>query len=164
MHVPDDLPAPSTERLRLVLDANFGLLVLADRLRQRWTSHAAAVGLSTAQARVLLLMRPGEAVPMRSLAAPLDHDASNFSTLVDRLERRGAVERRADPADRRVRALALTPEGERLRAQFWTGLVEDPGPLAPLGTGELRKLESLLDALGVREDAAGSGAEHQTVR
>jgi DNA-binding MarR family transcriptional regulator len=148
MHVPDDLPGPRTERQRLALNAVFGLLVMADRLGQHWTSHAAAVGLSTAQVQVLLLMKSGEAVPMRSLAAHLDQDASNFSTLVDRLERRGVVERRADPADRRVRALALTPEGERLRAAFWTGLVEDPGPLASLGTDELAALGSLLAALG----------------
>ena len=153
MHIPDDLPAPGTERLRLVLNADFGLLVLADRLRQHWTSHAAAVGLSTAQVRVLLLMRPGEAVPMRSLAAQLDHDASNFSTLVDRLERRGVVERRADPADRRIRALALTPQGERLRAQFWNGLVADPGPLAPLGTDQLRTLDTLLETMGATQRA-----------
>jgi len=156
MHVPDDLPAPSTEQRRLALDAVFGLLVMADRLRQHWTSHAAAVGLSTAQVRVLLLMKPGGAVPMRSLAAQLDQDASNFTVLVDRLERRGAVERRADPDDRRVRALALTPEGERLRATFWSGLIDDPGPLAPLSTSQLGDLGSLLETLGVREDASGS--------
>jgi DNA-binding MarR family transcriptional regulator len=47
-----------------------------------------------------------ELVPMRSLAARLDYDASNLSVLIDRLERRGAVERRPDPADRRVKAPA----------------------------------------------------------
>jgi len=153
MQIPDDLPAPSTEHLRLVLAVDLGLLAIAERIRQHWTSHAASVGLSTAQVKVLLLMEPGGAVPMRSLAARLDYDASNFSTLVDRLERRGAVERRADPADRRVRALALTPEGERLREGFWRGLIEDPGPLAPLEPGDLRALAGLLAALGVSPDA-----------
>jgi len=71
-----------------------GLLTVADRLRQNWAAHAAAVGLSPAQVTALLTLVPGEAVPMRSLAARLDYDASNLSVLVDRLERRGAVERR----------------------------------------------------------------------
>jgi DNA-binding MarR family transcriptional regulator len=38
--------------------------------------------------------------------------------LIDRLERHGAVERRPDPSDRRVKSLALTPEGIRLREAF----------------------------------------------
>jgi DNA-binding MarR family transcriptional regulator len=147
MQLPDDLPAPSTERLRLVLEVDLALLELAARLRQHWTSHAAAVGLSTAQVNVLLLMTPGTAVPMRTLATRLDQDASNFSTLVDRLEHRGVVERRADPADRRVKALVLTPEGERQRASFWHGLVAGPGPLEPFSQDQLVTLASLLGVL-----------------
>ena len=92
---------------------------------------------------------------MRRLAAALDSDASNLSSLVDRLERRGAVERRPDPGDRRVKALALTPEGERLRASFWRGLIEDPGPLAPLDEAGLRTLVSLLDQVGLGAVPAG---------
>lgn len=151
MHVPDDLPGPSTERLRLVLDADFGLLKIADRLRQHWNSHAMTLGLSSSMVRVLMLMRPGDAVPMRSLSTQMDYDASNFSALVDRMESRGLVERRADPADRRVRALALTQEGKRQRASFWGGLVEDPGPLSSLGIEELTALLALLQAMGVHD-------------
>lgn len=147
MRVPDDLPAPGTERLRLVLDADLRLLALADRLRQQWAAHAAALGLPNAQLKVLLTLRPGEAVPMRSLAAQLDYDASNLSTLVDRLHRRGAVERLADPRDRRIKALKLTVDGERLRATFWRALGDDPGPLAPLGETDLRTLATLLQAV-----------------
>jgi DNA-binding MarR family transcriptional regulator len=148
MRVPSGLPPPDSERLRLVLEADLGLLAVAERLRQHWAAHAAAAGLSTTQVNVLLTLAPGEAVPMRSLAARLDYDASNLTTLVDRLERRGAVERRPDPDDRRVKALALTAEGEQLRASFWRDLVADPGPLAPLGEPELRALAALLGALG----------------
>jgi DNA-binding MarR family transcriptional regulator len=102
----------------------------------------------------LLTLQPGEAVPMRSLAARLDYDASNLSVLVDRLERRGAVERRPDPGDRRVKALALTAEGERLRAAFWRDLTEDPGALAPLADADLRALTALLGVLGAAGPAA----------
>jgi DNA-binding MarR family transcriptional regulator len=131
-----------------MLDVKLGLLSVADRLRQNWGAHAAAVGLSPAQVTALLTLAPGEAVPMRSMAARLDYDASNLSVLVDRLERRGAVERRLDPDDRRVKALVLTPEGERLRATFWRALTEDPGALAPLGDADLRALAQVLGAIG----------------
>jgi DNA-binding MarR family transcriptional regulator len=151
MHLPADLPPPGTERLRVMQGVRLGLLTVAERLRQNWAAHAAAVGLSTAQVNALLTLKPGEAVPMRSLAARLDYDASNLSVLVDRLERRGVVERRPDPGDRRVKALALTPDGERLRAAFWKDLIEDPGPLASLDDPGLQSLAELLATLGVAE-------------
>jgi len=156
MHVPDDLPSPSTERLRLMLGVRLGLLTLAGQLRQSWAAHAAAAGLSTGQVNALLTLEPGTAVPMRSLAAQLNVDASNLSVLIDRLERRGAVERRPDPSDRRVKALALTAEGERLRAAFWRSVVEDPGTLAPLADADLQTLAGLLDLLGVTGAARAS--------
>jgi DNA-binding MarR family transcriptional regulator len=106
--------------------------------------------LSTVQVTALLTLRPGEAVPMRDLAARLDYDASNLSTLIDRLERRGAVERRPDPDDRRVKALMPTPEGERLRETFWRGLTEDTGPLMPLTVPDLRAFATLLHTLDDR--------------
>jgi DNA-binding MarR family transcriptional regulator len=141
------MPAPDGEYLRLVLDADLRLLALAERLRQHWAAHAAALGLTAAQVKVLLRLAPGEAVPMRKLAQQLDYDASNLTTVVDRLARHGALERRADPADRRVKALVLTPEGERLRHQFWQSLVTDPGPLTPLPQADLRALTDLLGRL-----------------
>lgn len=156
MHVPADLPPPSSDRLRLIQAANLGLLSIADRLRQNWGAHAAAVGLSPAQVTALLTLVPGEAVPMRSLAAGLDYDASNLSVLIDRLERHGAVERRPDPDDRRVKALVLTPEGERLRAAFWRDLTENPGPLASLGDADLGALNRMIDALSGRASEAGA--------
>jgi DNA-binding MarR family transcriptional regulator len=122
-----DMPAPADEYLALVLDADLRLLAITERLRQHWS--------------------PGEAIPMRKLAQQLDYDASNLTTVVDRLAGRGALERQADPADRRVKALVLTPEGERLRDQFWRNLVTDPGPLTALRQGDLRTLTRLLAKL-----------------
>jgi DNA-binding MarR family transcriptional regulator len=159
MHAPADLPPPSSERLQLMLSAKLSLLSAADSLRQNWAAHAAAVGLSPAQVTALLTLIPGEAVPMRSLAARLDYDASNLSVLIDRLERRGAVERRTDPGDRRVKALVLTPEGERLRAAFWRALTEDPGPLAPLGDTDLRRLPQILGVIGAGAPGTADAAQ-----
>jgi DNA-binding MarR family transcriptional regulator len=147
-----DMPAPSDEYLALVLGAELRLLAAADRLRQHWAAHAAALGLTTAQVKVLLRLPCGEATPMRKLAQQLDYDASNLTTLVDRLAARGALERQPDPADRRVKALALTPDGERLRDQFWHDLVTDAGPLGPLSQSDLRTLIGLLAKL---DGAAG---------
>jgi DNA-binding MarR family transcriptional regulator len=142
-----DMPAPTDDYLALVLDADNRLLAVAERLRQHWAGHAAALGLTAIQAKVLLRLAPGEAIPMRKLAQQLDYDASNLTTLVDKLAGLGALERQADPADRRVKALVLTPEGERLRDQFWRNLVTDAGPLTPLREPDLRALTRLLAKL-----------------
>jgi DNA-binding MarR family transcriptional regulator len=141
------LPAPSTGQLRQAHDAAVRLLAVAERLRQNWAANAAALGLTGAQAGVLLRLRAGEAVPMRSLAGRLDYDASNLTTLIDRLEARGAVERQSDPRDRRVKALVLTEQGERLRDRFWQAVTEQPGPLARLTESDLRSLTQLLARL-----------------
>ena len=142
-----DMPAPTDEYLALVLDADLRLLAITERLRQHWTAHATALGLTATQVKVLLRLIPGEAIPMRKLAQQLDYDASNLTTLVDRLAGLGALKRQADPTDRRVKALVLTPEGERLRDQFWHNLVADPGPLTPLRESDLRALTRLLTKL-----------------
>jgi len=152
-----DMPRPADEYLAQVLDVNNQVLAIADRLRQHWAAHAAALGLTAAQVKVLLRLAPGEATPMRKLAQQLDYDASNLTTLVDRLAARGAVERQADPADRRVKALLLTAEGQRLRDQFWHNLVTDPGPLAALPHSDLRTLNGLLTGLDRAPEAADSG-------
>lgn len=147
MHRYPNMPTPTDEYLALVLDADLRLLGITERLRQHWAAHAAALGLTTAQVKVLLRLIPGEAIPMRRLAQQLDYDASNLTTLVDRLAQRGALERQADPADRRVKALLLTPDGERLRDQFWHNLVTDAGPLTPLRHDDLRTLTRILAKL-----------------
>ena|ERR1700733_6531807 len=146
VHHPD-MPAPTDDYLALVLDVDLRLLAAAERLRQHWAAHAAALGLTPTQVKVLLRLTPGEAIPMRKLAQQLDYDASNLTTLVDRLAGRGALERQADPSDRRVKALVLTPEGQRLRDQFWHNLVTDAGPLTPLREPDLRALAELLAQL-----------------
>src|SRR6187200_2369483 len=79
---------------------------------------AAELQLSPAQCHVLHLIEPGRPMPMGQLAETLACDASNVTGLVDRLESRGLVRRRASAEDRRVKVLDLTPTGSQLRAQL----------------------------------------------
>ncbi|MER5863184.1 MarR family transcriptional regulator [Kitasatospora sp. NPDC002040] len=104
---------------------------------------AGGQGLTLIQGKLLsVLERP---MPMRGLAELLGCDASNVTGIVDRLEGRGLLRREADPADRRVKTVRLTPDGEaavrRIRAEIVTGL---PG-LAQLGAEDRRALQGLLD-------------------
>ncbi len=92
------------------MDLVFGI---ATRVRDGLQEAHADLGLPPVQAQALSTL--GEPVPMRELANRLACDASNVTGIVDGLERRGLVERRPDPRDRRVKQLVLTPEGERMR-------------------------------------------------
>jgi DNA-binding MarR family transcriptional regulator len=49
-----------------------------------------------------------------TLARQIALDTSTIAGVIDRLEARGVIERRASPNDRRVRILFLTPDGEDL--------------------------------------------------
>jgi DNA-binding MarR family transcriptional regulator len=51
---------------------------------------------------------------LTDLATRADMTHQSMSELVANLERRGWVERRTDPTDRRARLVCLTPEGRRL--------------------------------------------------
>ncbi|WDV56689.1 MarR family transcriptional regulator [Streptomyces coeruleorubidus] len=74
------------------------------------TAAAALHGLTMTQAKMLILLRR-QPLPMRALAGRLACDASNITGLVDRLEARGLVSRRADAADRRIKNVVATEEG-----------------------------------------------------
>jgi DNA-binding MarR family transcriptional regulator len=57
--------------------------------------------------------------PLRSQAALAEAIGADKTRIIDvlaDLEERGLISRTPDPADRRVRLLALTPEGHRVRA------------------------------------------------
>jgi DNA-binding MarR family transcriptional regulator len=54
------------------------------------------------------------------------------------------VERRPDASDRRFRLLALTPEGERVRATLEANLAQPPAFLDRLTPAEQKQLLALL--------------------
>ena len=95
---------------------------LMDRTKQDIREVADEEGLSIAQLDVLRRLRHHGPSPMRRLAEQMNCEASNLTGLVDRLEKRGLVERRPDPHDRRVRLLALTEMGDAVSHQAWVAV------------------------------------------
>ena len=93
---------------------------------------------------------------MSRLARTLSCDASNVTGLVDRLEREGLIERQSSPEDRRVKVLALTPAGSRVRGELLRRVTDRPQPLARLTPEErkalVRILEKLFDQHGETSD------------
>ncbi len=152
------LPPPPTQALRVVQEAAYLALTLAQRLQDNYARHAADLGLTAAQAKVLLALQPDQAVSQRALADQLGYDPSNLTGLIDKLEARGAVRRRPDDRDRRVKTLLLTSAGTQTRTAFWTALTNDSGPLAHLTAGQARALrDRLTEALASEPDEPGGG-------
>jgi DNA-binding MarR family transcriptional regulator len=81
---------------------------------------------------------------MRSLAEEWGCDASNATWIVDRLEKRGLVERRAKPGDRRVKLVVLSAAGVKARKQLLDGLFEAPPELLALPRATLEVLRDSL--------------------
>jgi DNA-binding MarR family transcriptional regulator len=103
-----------------------------------------AHGLTPNDAKALWALDPVQGKTMRALADRWFCDASNATWMVDRLEERGLAERRADPHDRRVKLVVLTPRGMEERRRLMDLLFEPPPELLKLDRADL---ESLRDAL-----------------
>jgi DNA-binding MarR family transcriptional regulator len=113
------------------------------RYHDEYEEAAAEHALTGAQAKLLGLLCL-EPLPMRKLAHKLKCEPSNVTGIVDRLETRGLVERRPDPADRRVKLAAATEEGRRVARSLRESLGFAREPLAGLTEVERHTLRELL--------------------
>jgi MarR family transcriptional regulator, organic hydroperoxide resistance regulator len=110
----------------------------------RTSSILQPLGLTPGHMKLMLQLDTEEARPMGTLAQSFQCDASTMTWLVDRLEERGLVERRPSAIDRRVKAVALTPEGIKVKDQLLERLYQPPEEIVTLDGAVL---EALLDAL-----------------
>jgi DNA-binding MarR family transcriptional regulator len=99
-----------------------------------------------------------EPMSMSGLAERLGIDASYVTAIADQLEERGLIERRPHPTDRRIKSLALTDEGRRVRDRVLVELWTTVPNLDRLTEPERRDLRRLLDkALTAKGGAPPSG-------
>lgn len=114
---------------------------LAKELSEQVRSAVGGLELTTTQANVLRdLVQP---MTQRELADSLVCEPSNVTFVVDRLEKRGLVERLPHATDRRSKVLHLTRTGVMLRAEM-IDRFESMSPLSNLTEDELDQLEVLL--------------------
>jgi DNA-binding MarR family transcriptional regulator len=120
------------------------LLALDDEL--------ADLRLSAAETNVLACLSETRGRPVRELVAATAQRPSTLTGVLDRLERRGLVERRPNPADRRSTVVVLTEPGgaaaRRVAAAFERVAERiPPGTAAEIG----RVLDALERTLGAPE-------------
>jgi DNA-binding MarR family transcriptional regulator len=104
---------------------------------------------------VLVLISANPGMTQSLLAAATQLDRSTMVAVIDQLEARGLVERRASPTDRRSNALVLTTEGEKLLKLMKRRIKQHEARIAAAMTpGETAKLVDLLTRIRTRLQAA----------
>jgi DNA-binding MarR family transcriptional regulator len=105
------------------------------------------LGLTPGHMKTLFELDAEEGRSMGELASSLVCDASNATWLVDRLEERGLVERRARAHDRRVKTVVLTPDGVKTKQLLIERLSAAPDDLVALDRADLDRLHDALALL-----------------
>ncbi|MFI5040930.1 MAG: MarR family winged helix-turn-helix transcriptional regulator [Acidimicrobiales bacterium] len=162
-------PSPLDQRRQREEQIIEHLFAVVDRLRAGFEAAVAGFDLSAAQAKALRFLAHAGPVPMRDLAVQLRCDASNVTGIVDRLEQRGLVERRAAPADRRVKSLVITSAGSQLAREIWLNVMDGAVGVVGLAEDEEIQLLVLLRRLDhgpgghcwLSHGSAGCSAAHQ---
>jgi DNA-binding MarR family transcriptional regulator len=117
---------------------------IVDESRQSFAATASELDLTAQQARVIL--RLFEPTPMRDVADHLACDPSNVTGIVSRLTAMGLVTAASGP-DRRVKLLALTARGRRVRSELERRIARDAPAMTRLNKTERNLLLQLLDRL-----------------
>jgi DNA-binding MarR family transcriptional regulator len=97
----------------------YRLTVLAERIGAEFaTVYGKRHGLSRAEWRVMAHLGNAGPVSVREIHARVAMDKSKVSRAASRLQLIGLVEKREDPADRRLVALSLTGKGREVMADL----------------------------------------------
>ena len=97
------------------------LIVLNDvarLIRTRFDQRARTYGMTRAQWIILARLDKQPGMSQNELATICEVEPITVGRLIDRLEARGMVERRADPNDRRIRRLHLLPAAQPILAKI----------------------------------------------
>jgi DNA-binding MarR family transcriptional regulator len=133
---------------------------VARLLRTRFDQYARTRGLTRAQAIILARLSRQPGLSQNEMAAICEVEPITVGRLIDRLEARGLVERRADPSDRRINRLHLLPAAEPLVSEidfYRTELNAEFARLMPRDTHEM-----FVDALiQIKNYATNASANEQ---
>ena len=127
-------------------ERNFGFLLhdVARLMRKRFEQKARGLGLTRSQCSVLAHLARHEGIQQGGLAEILEIEPITLTRILDRLEQAELVERRAHPTDRRIRTVALTRKGAKIRTQVEARLYEAPDNVRALSARDLEALAKVL--------------------
>ena len=105
-------------------------------------------GITPGVGKALVQLPSDRPVPMRELASALHCDNSYITSVIDVLEEKGLVERRAHPSDRRIKVISLTEKGALLAERAKAEVAEPPPVFEALTNAEAAQLRDLMRKLG----------------
>lgn len=118
---------------------------VARLLRTVFERRVRSLGLTRAQWVTIARLHRRPGLSQSEVADVLEIEKATAGRLIDRMEAKGWIQRRADPLDRRINRLHLTQEAKRLHALIWPiaeATVDDA--LCDLSTAERQSLSSLM--------------------
>ena len=137
------------------------------RLLSALDDELAGLGLSAAETNVLACLAVAEAPTVRAVGRATGQRPSTLTGVLDRLERRGLVERRPNPADRRSTVVVLTARGraaaDRVGTAFDRVAARLPRATAERAERVLRELEQILED-GAEDRTGGRRPPHRQTR
>jgi DNA-binding MarR family transcriptional regulator len=119
--------------------------------------EALNLGRGSGRVKALMCLIAGP-LSLSELAEAVSVDAPYATLIVDSLEDRNLVERRPDPADRRRKLVALTPEGRQAAQRARRVKREPPPGFACLSPAELDTLEELVLRIAGRSHSKADGS------
>lgn len=131
----DELPGHYIRRLQQMAVAVFA-------------EETAAFGITPVQYAAMQAVHDQPQMDQRSLSRNIGFDTSTIGGVIDRLEKRGLMQRNASEDDRRVRLLTLTGEGEALLREVQPAMLRaQVRMLAPLSETDRRRFMKMLKIL-----------------
>ena len=146
MRFDDPPPEPLASAPGFLLSWN------GQRIARKFAEALEPLGLRPQHFGVLTLIDTSPGSAQRELVERSMIDASTMVAVIDDLEARGLAERRADPKDRRRRAVHLTAQGRRTLELARKVAFETAGQIfSPLDEREMATLTKLLRKLARAE-------------
>lgn len=122
-----------------------------DSLRAHAERHIESLGLCLSDFGVLEVLLHKGPMPVNTIGAIIRLTSGSITTAVDRLEKKGLVERRNHPTDRRTRVVHLTAAGSSLISAAFADHVQAMERAASgLSAAERTQAIALVKKLGLR--------------
>lgn len=139
--------------------APLGYLVheVAKLMKRRFEAEAKTHEITLPQWRALAQIAMKDTVSQAALAQAMDIDPMTLSGVLDRLEKRGLIERYVDPTDSRAKLAHLTPAGYAIyKSAREVGATMYDNSLVGISSEDAARAESVLQRM--RDNLIGTEA------
>ncbi len=127
----------------------FKLNKVTRKIHRYYESQLAQFNITPVQFYVLSALWDNDKIKFKDLSLILDMDGSTLTGILDRMEKRGFIERRADPEDRRSVLVFLTDKSKEIgKEMILNAQGLDQELRGNISEDEFKLLLKLLDQLG----------------